>query len=465
MKNQNYSRILAFFLMYIPILAFCQWQSIGSGIENESRTIVGLSVINENVIWAISFNTGTWTGLGEVVKTTDGGLSWDVQEFDSENGFFPVGIFALDENNAWIAGNKFPHSKIFKTSDGGQTWVVQPNAFSIENQIASHIFFFDENVGIAYGFLSGSFPTSFGPILIYRTEDGGNQWTQVFEYPVMENEQIFTYSGNNHFAVVEDNIWFGTNRGRIFKSTNRGQSWVAYETGLKEGEADRAIHSIAFKDELHGIALSTAVWSGPTVPLKIVATQDGGQAWTEIPTPVDQVARLVEYIPDSDGAFILYGGGFSFPANSPDYSISLNNGQNWLTVQDDNIFCMEFISPSIGFAGRMVESATEGGIFKWTGNPLVDTDFIHQEVMLDEVEVFPNPCVSGEPFTFSIRNNLNDLLEVSLVDIYGRTIDSPFTIKKDHAVLDLIAPASKGIYFLTIKAPTGKFETRKFIVR
>src|SRR5690606_35089027 len=83
--------------------------------------------------------------------------------------------------------------------------------------------FFDINNGITQGD-----PAS-GYFEIYTTTDGGTNWTRV------PNANIPTplsgeYGYNNMFETVGDIIWFATNKGRLYKSTDKGLNWTVSQT-------------------------------------------------------------------------------------------------------------------------------------------------------------------------------------------------------------------------------------------
>src|SRR5690606_18329912 len=107
------------------ISANAQW--IKQNIETNA-SFRGLSVVNERVVWA------SGTG-GTVVRTTDGGKTWDVIKVPGAEKLDFRDIEAFDAKTAYILsiGNG-EDSRIYKTADGGKTWSLQfkndnPKAF------------------------------------------------------------------------------------------------------------------------------------------------------------------------------------------------------------------------------------------------------------------------------------------------------------------------------------------------
>src|SRR3954447_4077369 len=79
----------------------------------------GLAVVNEKIVWA------SGTG-GTVIRTIDGGKTWNVITVPGADKLDFRDIEAFDANTAYILsiGNG-DQSRIYKTTDGGKTWKLQ----------------------------------------------------------------------------------------------------------------------------------------------------------------------------------------------------------------------------------------------------------------------------------------------------------------------------------------------------
>src|SRR3954470_20270569 len=86
---------------------------------NTTASFRGLSIVSEKIVWA------SGTG-GTVIRTTDGGKTWDVMTVTGAEKLDFRDIEAFDANTAYILsiGNG-DASRIFKTTDGGTTWKLQ----------------------------------------------------------------------------------------------------------------------------------------------------------------------------------------------------------------------------------------------------------------------------------------------------------------------------------------------------
>lgn len=109
-------------------------------------------------------NVGYVSGYGAILKTTDGGDSWNI--LDVENDNFNA-LFAFNENDIWTCGY---NGSIFHTIDGGVTWEKPRNGNKITQPRYRllDITFKDRLNGWAVGEEG----------LVISTSDGGETWNK-----------------------------------------------------------------------------------------------------------------------------------------------------------------------------------------------------------------------------------------------------------------------------------------------
>lgn len=367
MKN----RILPFALA----LTFCwhcslaQWTSLGSGITPTPRVLGGFYPVDSNVIWGFSAHATSFTPTHEFTRTTDGGQTWLPGTMAGvESPQFPICLYALNGQTAWLAtaDELDPISgRMYKTTDGGTTWVHQNTGFTGFNETPAGVWFWNENEGFAYG------ATWYGnyndQLAIYTTADGGNNWSKVVapDMPAQlagEGMCIYNYAG--FFSVVNDNVWFGTSKGRIFRSTDKGLTWQSSSTPI----APAAITSVSFRSDQVGLAVTSS-------PFKIVRTTDGGQTWNQIsgPFPAGVVGAQVEYVPGTRSTWFMVAG-------ATKYMVSYNDGETW-EIFSSNIdaWSVEFLNAKTGFAGSSVGSPKTASLHKWSGPALGNRLFVNDD--------------------------------------------------------------------------------------
>ncbi|MCX7908265.1 MAG: S8 family serine peptidase [Ignavibacteria bacterium] len=151
---------------------------------------------------------------------------------------------------------------IYKTINSGQTW-TSLNVSSITGFINA-IYFFDQNEGI---FLGDPKNGNWG---IGRTTDGGATWQPVLGVPLPNSGETGFV---NSTARWNDYLWFGTNSGRIFYSSNRGKNW-SFSTISNA----TIVSYITFRDSLYGMAIYRET-NDATAPAYLAITTDGGKSW------------------------------------------------------------------------------------------------------------------------------------------------------------------------------------------
>ncbi len=159
-----------------------------------------------NDIKFISSEVGFIAGeYAEVLKTIDGGRTWDRLNTSFTNQNFNA-IEAVNETNLCVVGDA---GSIFLSNDGGNSW-FGPNGLLYESDIKD-VVFFDANNGIATG-TNG---------LILRTNDGGDTWQPAVTTPGTENYDFQSVS----FYDASIGISVG-NEGKEIYTTDGGANWT-----------------------------------------------------------------------------------------------------------------------------------------------------------------------------------------------------------------------------------------------
>ena len=186
----------------------------------------------------------------------------------------------FDEQRAFLLSiGEGEKSRIYQTVDGGTTWALRftnrdPRGF------LDAIAFWDADHGIAMG------DAVDGRFTILTTGDGGATWKRSparTNASGMKGEGAFAASGTCLVVEGERNAWFGTGGAavaRVFRSTDRGQSWTVHETPIAAGKLRRESFRWRFATPLHGVAVG-GDYKAPEQATHLVAkTSDGGLTWT-----------------------------------------------------------------------------------------------------------------------------------------------------------------------------------------
>lgn len=230
----------------------------------------GLSVVSEKVVWASGSG-------GTVIRTIDGGKTWNVIAVPDAGKLDFRDIEAFDANTAYILsiGNG-EASRIYKTTDGGATWLEQ---FRNKNESA----FFD---AIACwdrdNCMAMSDPVGGKYVLIQTTD--GSVWREIGTdkmAPARDGEAAFAASGTCLVTQGPRNIFLvsGGTDARVFRSDNRGLTWFVADTPLPKGTSGSGIFSIALRDAKNGVIVGGNYENPDGAINNLAFTTDGGRTW------------------------------------------------------------------------------------------------------------------------------------------------------------------------------------------
>lgn len=387
-------------LVTISYASVAQWLPQASGFATASRGIKYMHAVDENVAWATAYDgSGGGAVIQEFTRTTDGGETWVPGVVNNATGLEFSMIFALDANNAWAPMYRSSGSNpqgIYHTSDGGATWTRQATAsFSNSASFPNVVHFFDANDGFAQGDpIDGDFE-------LYTTSDGGANWTAVpganIADPISGEWGVVGY-----YDAIGDTIWFGTNKGRVYRSFDRGHNWEAFATTLTGKYID-----VRFATTSHGFAQDKSQNSTGT----FAETFDGGETWATIGASGPTLTADFDFVPGTTQTLVATGSNPDLP-NQLGIAYSYDGGHTWsyfLDTEAAQFLAVSFVSPTVGWAGAFNASATEGGMWKFNGSlvePVPPTDLtadvVDQTVTLNWVAPEPN----GVPmFGYNVYRN------------------------------------------------------------
>lgn len=261
-------------------------------ITHTGNEITDVLFINRNQGWASALNYAVAPYGTELLRTSNGGATWEKYPYPDEN-IFITSIFYFDSLNGWMGGR--PHA-IAKTTDGGLTWAQA----TVDTSILAFfpvltIQFYNEQ----YGYASGGMFDIAG--VIWRTSDGGNTWhaMDASDAPADEVHGIHMFDSITVMGAGGDPD-FGYGVGMI-RTTDGGINWDYDELEIQGNAYDLDFRS------------ATEVWAPLGTRQKLIYSLDGGTTWTDIIAP-DSASIFDVTFPDSlhgyavgrHGAFLKY---------------------------------------------------------------------------------------------------------------------------------------------------------------
>jgi photosystem II stability/assembly factor-like uncharacterized protein len=208
---------------------------------------------------------------GHVLHSNDAGATWTQVKVPASANL--TAIYFADEKHGWAVGHV---ETIVRTRDGGDSWELVH--LEPENpQPLLDVWFADAKRGIAVG--------AYG--VVYTTTDGGAVWSQVpFEPAPIEGapavepapdemEEEFDLGFEFHLNAIARGpgrrLYLGAEAGRLFRSDDDGASWRELPSPY-----DGSFYGIL---PLEGDALLAFGLRG-----NLFRSDDGGTSWSAIPT-------------------------------------------------------------------------------------------------------------------------------------------------------------------------------------
>jgi len=289
------------------------WTAIG---DLSSMNVADMQFINETTGWLL--------GKG-IYRTDDGGVTWVLQKDLSQDSTSENrALFMIDANNGWAIGGK-----VYYTNDGGLNW----NEKEIEPGITqnfSDIYF----VNINYGWLIGNNS--------YKTQDAGNTWTKM----AIDTGQSNRYVSKVFFADFNTG-YIAAYYGKLLKSTDGGDSWNQLNIpNLKYGPS-----ALFFTDANTGWLTS----SGEST--KVFHTFDGGNNFIEqTHTAMGQLLDIF-FISPQEGWIV---------GNAGTIMHTIDGGTTWqnqFVKTNGNFRRVSFVTNKIGW---VLGSGTKGSVLLYT---------------------------------------------------------------------------------------------------
>lgn len=152
-----------------------------------SEALTSVHFVDENIGWIVGTN-------GTILNTTNGGQTWLKKEINTTNDL--TCIFWLNSNLGWITGS---NGTFYKSTDGGNKW--QKIDVGISDKLIK-VQFLNEDVGFISSY-----------IYIYKTDDGGMNWSQI------------NATGPSDFDFYNENYGVYTRGASLYYTSDGGKSW------------------------------------------------------------------------------------------------------------------------------------------------------------------------------------------------------------------------------------------------
>lgn len=174
--------------------------------------------------------------------------------------------------------------------------------------------FINNDQGYAFGDPSSNIPT------ILKTLNGGRTWDLILgddRFPKEAGKYAGFAASGTSIKTIDDNtilIGLGNETGKILRSDILGLEWELIDVPYHKEPNGSGVYSIAFKDNLNGVAVG-GHWQNTTCDSSKIYTQDGGLTWN-LSNGIQEYRSCVTYFKDdiyistgTTGTDITYDGG------------------------------------------------------------------------------------------------------------------------------------------------------------
>ncbi len=312
--------VLALILLQAAIGSSLEAQVAPASASSVTASLRGLSAAADGTVWASGTN-------GTVLRSTDGGRSWELRPIPDAASLDLRDIEAVSQRLAYAMVAGADTARIYRTSDGGRTWIRQYDD-TRKGVFLDGLAFWDASRGIAVG------DPMDGRFLVLRTEDGGAHWAQLpaaTSPTALPGEAAFAASGTAVAVGAGGRAWIGTGgvggagaTARVFRSSDYGRTWEPSSTPLPSGSPSTGIFSLAFRDSLNGIAVGGDYADPGARRPNVAITSDGGRTWRLADSArATSYLSSVAYVNGQGGGATVVAVGTAGTFESPD------DGRRW----------------------------------------------------------------------------------------------------------------------------------------
>jgi len=386
-------------------------------------------------LWFINANTG-WVvengGGKRIYKTTDGGNTFVMQFQLSASDSMSFGFRSVAFNNSQLGWAGSTSGLLMRTTNSGVNWyrvdttIVPPPIGICDISVVGDSVFYGS------GRLNG-------PTNLIKSTNAGLTYENI-DMGAYTNYQIGVYfrTKDSGFVVGRSNI---ISEGAVVCFTSDGgNTWVKrYRSFIQSEHA----WNITFVNSLVGYATIEKFISGTG---NIIKTTDGGVTWQRLNVSVTSGVNL-----DPVGFANVNAGWIANHSGSGMWQ-TINGGTNWTNITVGNsIHGIFIINDSIGYA-----SGNE--VLKYTDKVVgLNTNTQNTSPFVNTLEQnFPNPFNASTKISYRLVNRMSVILEIySAAGEFIETLVHGYNDAGEHSVLWNAENYPSGVYFYSLRTDAG----------
>jgi photosystem II stability/assembly factor-like uncharacterized protein len=407
--------------------------------------LLGVALADPAHGWAAGYS-------GTILRTSNGGLNWNAQSSAATTDDLDAVAFS-SASDGWAVGS---NGLIVHTLNGGGTWEIQGSGTTA---YLSRVAFPSSSAGyvLGSGWGLGANPAEYGSVIL-RTLDGGSQWSTAEPLPTQALMRDLMFTTPAHGWVVGGN-------GTILVTSDAGATWSPQESGTT--------------NELNGVSFPTALcgWVVGAGGV-ILHTSDGGTTWLAQDSGSTKPLLDVSFVDENNGWAV----GSDYAGDNTLLHTD-DGGAHW-TVQGpgylggNSLVEVSFANSNVGWAvaedwNGVILSTTDGGL-TWTtksvpnnayGVATVDAEtawVVGQSGMIlttprlkspPRVSIEASPAMN-EGDTLAIAGSFSDpeaTIWTATVDYGDGSGQKPLALMSDRTFSLSHTYAREGTYFIAVR--------------
>lgn len=212
------------------------WNQVYGPFPISQRNFTTVNYLSDQTVLAVGGRNYTNDTLQTVIKSTDGGSTWNVVR--DVTGRWLKGAYFINSTTGFAVGGA---GTIIKTTDGGNNWT--PVSSPIYTRDFNAVYFNNATTGYIVGGSYVEYDTLNSARTILKTTDGGNTWNIVIDEPGAWLTAI---------DFIDQNIGYLVGDGaQFYKTINGGNNWIRQEVTGAEWYYN--FTSVKFLNEDYGL--------------------------------------------------------------------------------------------------------------------------------------------------------------------------------------------------------------------
>ncbi len=349
----------------------------------------------------------------QIARSTDSGFSW--KENENSLSFIVLHTIEVSPDGILFSG---AYSNNYRSDDSGLTW----QAIDLPYQGRKYIFL--DNGVILAGVFLGSWPDP--PSYLYRSEDTGNTWSEILEFPSMLRSFYSAVSpaGYVYFAVASYSDC------KLYRSDDTGITWMPIEDGLPDG--------------ITGLSL----YDDATVFVSIeddglYRTTDSGNTWEHVTALLPSQTTGAPVVTPDGTLYLTVSGNGIYKSDTI--------GDSWESVtgkEMEDILVFD-CSPD----GTLYAATGNNAVYRASTSPLIVGSESNPQPFLTVSPATPNPFNPSTTISYTIAEEGH--VTLSVYSLSGQKVatlvDSPMPAGTHQAVFDGTGLAS-GLYVYRLES-------------